>query len=106
MGSNKVAEDKEFWNFRLYIAGSSDKSMKAIGNLKKICDKYLAGKYKIEIVDLSANPARAHEDGIIALPTLVRKLPPPIKKIIGDLSKQENVLIGLGVKDKSGKTYK
>jgi len=88
----------EFWDFQLYIAGQSEKSITAIENLREICKKYLKGKYSIELVDLTVNPEKAREDQIVALPTLVRKLPTPVKKIIGDLSKTHNVLVGLEVK--------
>jgi circadian clock protein KaiB len=83
------------WNLRLYVAGQTDKSVAAFANLNRICEEYLAGKYSIEIIDLIQNPQLAREDQIIAIPTLVRKLPTPIKKIIGDLSKTERVLVGL-----------
>lgn len=85
------------WQLRLYVAGQTPKSLEAFANLKKICKKYLDGEYSIEIIDLSKQPHLAAEDHIIALPTLVRKLPPPIKKIIGDLSNTEKVLIGLQI---------
>lgn len=85
------------WQLRLYIAGQTPKSLMAFANLKNICEEYLKGEYSIEIIDLSKNPSLAIEDSIIALPTLVRKLPTPIKKIIGDLSNVEKVLIGLQI---------
>ena len=77
---------EEFWEPRLYVAGHTPKSIKAFANLKKICDEHLKGKYHIEVVDLLKNPQLAKGDQIVAVPTLVRKLPEPIKKIIGDLS--------------------
>lgn len=85
----------ETWNLRLYIAGASPKSVTAFSNLKKICEEHLQGKYHIEIVDLLENPKLAAGDQIVAIPTLVRKLPPPLRKIIGDLSNEEKVLVGL-----------
>jgi circadian clock protein KaiB len=91
----KKNKKEKSWDFRLYIAGPTEKSINAYKNLKQICEKYLYGKYTIELVDLTVNPERAREDQIIALPTLIRKLPEPIKKIIGDLSKTQDVLIGL-----------
>ena len=88
----------EVWELRLYVAGQTPKSIQAFANLKKICEEYLAGKYRIEVVDLMENPQLAQGDQILAVPTLVRKLPPPIKKIIGDLSNTERVLVGLDVR--------
>lgn len=85
------------WELRLYVAGRTQKSVAAFGNLQRICDKHLKGKYSIEVIDLLRNPALARSDQIVAIPTLVRKLPPPKKKIIGDLSNPERVLIGLDI---------
>ena len=90
--------DEGVWNLRLYVAGQTAKSIKAFANLKKICEEHLAGKYTIEVIDLSANPRLAKGDQILALPTLVRKLPPPLRKIIGDLSDSERVLVGLDLR--------
>jgi circadian clock protein KaiB len=89
---------EEVWNLKLYVAGQTRKSITAFANLKKICDEHLAGKYKIEVIDLLKNPQLAKGDQIIALPTLVRKLPEPIKKIIGDLANTERVLVGLDIR--------
>jgi len=89
---------EETWDLRLYVAGQTEKSILAFANLKKIADEHLAGRYRIEVIDVSKNPQLARNDQIIALPTLVRKLPPPIRKIIGDLSRTERVLIGLDIK--------
>ena len=80
---------------RLYVAGQTPKSLAALANLKKICEEYLAGRYQIQVVDLLENPQLARGDQILAIPTLVRKLPLPVRKIIGDLSNTERVLIGL-----------
>jgi circadian clock protein KaiB len=80
---------------RLYVAGQTPKSLIAFANLKKICEEYLAGHYQIEVIDLLENPQLARGDQILAIPTLVRKLPAPVRKIIGDLSNTERVLIGL-----------
>jgi circadian clock protein KaiB len=85
------------WNLRLYIAGQTPKSITALTNLKKICQEHLANEYSIEIIDLVRNPELARTDQIFAIPTLVRNLPTPIKKIIGDLSNTEKVLLGLDV---------
>jgi circadian clock protein KaiB len=85
---------KEFWTLRLYIAGQSPKSLAAIANLKRICDQHLQYPYRIEIIDLIQHPHLASSDQIVAIPTLVRKLPQPVRKIIGDLSNTERVLMG------------
>ena len=85
------------FQLRLYVAGQTAKSIAAIANLKHICETHLAGQYCIEVIDLSTNPKLAASDQIFAVPTLVRRLPKPIKKIIGDLSNEERVLIGLDV---------
>jgi len=90
-------KESEIWQLRLYVAGQTPKSLVAFANLKNICEQYLHGQYSIEIIDLSKQPQLAIEDSIIALPTLVRKLPEPIKKIIGDLSNTEKVLVGLQI---------
>lgn len=85
----------EVFLLRLYVAGQTPKSMTAFDNLKKICEEHLAGRYEIEVVDLLKTPTLANGDQILAIPTLVRKLPEPVRKIIGDLSNTERVLIGL-----------
>jgi circadian clock protein KaiB len=94
----KTASTENNWNLRLYVAGQTPKSLKAFSNLKSICEEYLAGKYSIEVIDLLKNPQLAKEDQIIAIPTLVRKLPEPLKRIIGDLVNTERVLVGLDIK--------
>ena len=86
---------KDIYQLRLYVAGQTPKSVKAFANLKKICEEHLKGRYTIEVIDLVKNPKLAGGDQILAIPTLVRKLPQPIKKIIGDLSNKERVLVGL-----------
>lgn len=86
------------WELRLYIAGTSSRSCAAFANLKRICEDHLAGRYRIELVDLLERPQLAQGDQIIAVPTLVRQLPPPLRKIFGDLSDTERVLAGLGVR--------
>jgi circadian clock protein KaiB len=86
------------YQLRLYIAGQTAKSVAALTNLRRICESHLAGRYRIEVVDLLANPTLAVGDQILAVPTLVRQLPEPIIKIIGDLSNEERVLVGLDVR--------
>jgi circadian clock protein KaiB len=92
---------KPAWELRLYVAGQTAKSLQAFANLKRICEEHLGGKYKIEIVDLIKNPELAKGDQILALPTLVRKLPEPVRKIIGDLSNTERVLVGLDLRSRA-----
>jgi circadian clock protein KaiB len=86
------------YELRLYVAGQTPKSLAAISNLRAICEIHLAGRYSVTVIDLLENPSLARGDQIIALPTLVRRLPPPVVKIIGDLSKTERVLVGLDLK--------
>lgn len=83
------------WQLRLYVAGQTPKSVTAFANLKRLCEEYLAGEFEIEVIDLIENPRLAKDDQIVAIPTLVRKLPKPIRKIIGDLSDTERTLVGL-----------
>jgi circadian clock protein KaiB len=92
---NLFATEKDKWVLRLYVAGKTPKSLTAFANLKKICEEQLMGKYSIEVIDLLINPQLSAEYQILALPTLVRKLPVPVRKIIGDLSDTERVLVGL-----------
>jgi circadian clock protein KaiB len=89
------------WELRLYVAGQTAKSLLAFANLKRICDDHLGGIYQIEVVDLMKNPELAKGDQIFALPTLVRKLPEPVRKIIGDLSNTERVLVGLDLRPRA-----
>jgi len=98
----KTDSTEEIWNLRLYVAGQTPKSITAFANLKKICEEHLAGKYRIEVIDLLKNPQLAKGDQIIAIPTLVRQLPEPLKKIIGDLANTERVLVGLDIRSASG----
>jgi circadian clock protein KaiB len=86
------------YNLRLYVAGQTPKSIAAIANLKKICEQHLNGRYDIEVIDLMKNPALAQRHQIVAIPTLIRQLPEPLKRIIGDLSNLEKVLVGLDIK--------
>jgi circadian clock protein KaiB len=97
--SKAVVAEKE-WNLRLYIAGSTPRAVTALENLKKLCQEHLGNKYTIEVVDLLKSPQLAKGDEIVAVPTLVRKLPEPVRKIIGDLSNREKVLIGLDLQPK------
>jgi len=92
-----TTEDKQ-WELRLYIAGNTPKSMTALSNLKKYCEEHMEGKYRIEVIDLLLHPQLAEGDQIFAIPTLVRKVPQPIRKIIGDLSNKEKVLVGLNIR--------
>lgn len=92
-----VSEEPNRWNLRLYVAGQTPRSVTAFRNLKDICEEYLKGQYHIEVIDLMENPTLARGDQILAVPTLVRKLPQPIRKIIGDLSNTERVLVGLDI---------
>jgi circadian clock protein KaiB len=85
------------WRLRLYVAGQTPKSITALANLKRLCESHLAGRYRIEVIDLASQPHLARRDDIVVVPTLVRQLPPPIRKIIGDLSNVERVLVGLNV---------
>lgn len=89
---------EQMWELRLYIAGKTPKSVCALNNLNKYCEEHLQGKYKIEVIDLLLQPQLAEGDQIFAVPTLVRKVPVPIRKIIGDLSNEEKVLVGLNIR--------
>ena len=89
------------WILRLYIAGQSARSASALRNLEAVCEEHLAGRYRIEVIDLLKHPQLARGDQIIAVPTLVRHLPPPMKKIIGDLSNEESVLVGLDLRQRT-----
>ncbi|RZK65119.1 MAG: circadian clock protein KaiB, partial [Pedobacter sp.] len=89
---------EETWELRLYVAGKTPKSVSAINNLNRYCEEHLQGKYKIEVIDLLLQPQLAEGDQIFAVPTLVRKVPVPIRKIIGDLSNEEKVLVGLNIR--------
>ncbi len=95
---SRQAGESETWYLRLYVAGQTPKSLTAFANLKKYCEEELAGRYEIEVVDLLEHPQLAEGDQIVAIPTLVRRLPPPMKKIIGDLSDEVRVLVGLDLR--------
>lgn len=93
-----TTDASEVWELRLYVAGKSPKSVTAFANLKKLCEEHLAGRYKIEVIDLMEQPQLAAGDQILAIPTLVRKLPEPLRKIVGDLSNTERALVGLNLR--------
>ena len=93
-----MSREEEKWELRLYVAGKTPKSVTALTNLKKYCETHLKGLYRIEVVDLLVHPQLAEGDQIFAIPTLVRKVPEPIRKIIGDLSNEEKVLVGLDIR--------
>jgi circadian clock protein KaiB len=95
VSTDEPVSDGEHFDLRLYVAGHSPRSVRAIENLRLFCDEHLAGRFSVEVIDLTVNPTLARGDEIIAVPTLVRKLPEPIRKIIGDLSDTEKVLVGL-----------
>ena len=94
-GQGVQTQEPKQWQLRLYVAGQTPKSVTAFANLKRLCEEHLAGEFEIEVIDLLENPRLAKDDQIVAIPTLVRKLPPPIRKIIGDLSDTERTLVGL-----------
>jgi circadian clock protein KaiB len=92
---------EEVWRLRLYVAGQSPKSLRAFANLKTLCEEHLAGRYEIEVIDLVKHPALARSDDILAIPTLVRRLPSPLRKVIGDLSNTPRVLLVLRIEPES-----
>jgi len=96
-----VNQSPEKWELRLYTAGQSPKSLAALANLKRFCEEHLAGRYSIEVIDLLRNPRLAKDDEIIAIPTLVRKLPQPLRKLVGDLSDTERTLVGLQLRPRA-----
>ncbi len=100
-GKERQSPENPVWELRLYVAGQTAKSLLAFANLKRICEEYLAGTYHIEVIDLLKNPQLAKADQILALPTLVRKLPEPVRKIIGDLSNTKRVLVGLDLRSRA-----
>ena len=105
VSARNAKNEPEMWNLRLYVAGQTPKSIVAFANLKKICEEHLKGQYTIEVIDLFENPKLAKGDQILAIPTLVRKLPPPIRKIIGDLSNTERVIVGLDMYPREEDSY-
>jgi len=96
-GGGVTYAPEDVWHLRLYVAGQSPKSLHALANLKDLCDKHLAGRYELEIIDLVEHPGRARTDDIFAIPTLVRCLPGPVRKLIGDLSETDRVLVALNL---------
>ncbi|WP_459698221.1 circadian clock KaiB family protein [Acidisoma sp. C75] len=94
--------EAERYHLRLYVAGQTSKSLAALSNLRRVCEEHLAGRYEIEVIDLIQNPRLAAGDQILAIPTLIRKLPTPLKRIIGDLSNTDKVLVGLDVRPGAG----
>lgn len=96
--TDETTATPEHWNLRLYVAGQTPKSLAALINLKRFCEEHLTGQYIIEVVDLVVNPQFARHDQIVAIPTLVRKLPEPMRRIIGDMSNTERVLVGLDIR--------
>jgi len=100
-GNGNATVDAGRWVLRLYTAGQTPKSVAAFQNLKRICEEHLPGRYEIEVIDLMKNPRLAKEDQIVAIPTLVRKLPDPLRKIIGDLSDVDRTLVGLQLKPRT-----
>jgi circadian clock protein KaiB len=99
--ARKPAPAGEFYDLRLYVAGQTSRSLAAITNLRKICKEHLAGRYRIRVIDLVEHPQLARGDQILALPTLVRKLPEPIRKLVGDLSDTERALVGLDLRPRT-----
>jgi circadian clock protein KaiB len=100
-GNGKAKVEPSVWDLRLYVAGQSPKSLRAFTNLKTFCEKHLPGQYKIEVVDLLKSPHLAAGDQILAIPTLVRKLPSPMRKIIGDMSNEERTLVGFDLRPRN-----
>ncbi len=98
MPNRNHGDDTEVWELRLYVAGKTPRSIAAFANLKRICEAHLDNRYRIEVIDLLVDPQLASGDQIFAIPTLVRKLPVPVRKIIGDLSNTERVLVGLNLR--------
>jgi circadian clock protein KaiB len=99
MAVNSTGDSK--FELRLYVAGENPKSLRAIGNVRRICEEHLAGRYELEVVDLHQNPVLAKGEQIVAVPTLIRKLPVPLQKLIGDMSDTDSILVGLGLRLKT-----
>lgn len=100
--ASEPVADSGYYHLRLYVAGQTAKSLAAVANLRRVCEDHLAGRYDIEVIDLLQNPRLAAGDQILAIPTLVRRLPAPLKRLIGSLSDTEKVLVGLDIRPKSG----
>ena len=103
MKSKRARRPQDEWILRLYTAGETTRSLSALQNLESICEQHLKGRYRIEVVDLLKHPQLARGDQIVAVPTLVRRLPPPMKRIIGDLSNENSVLVGLDLRSRARK---
>ncbi len=101
LGQATPDDGPERYHLRLYVAGQTPKSLAAMSNLRQVCEEHLAGRYDVEVIDLIQNPKLAAGDQILAIPTLIRRLPAPLKRIIGDLSNTEKVLVGLDIRPKS-----
>lgn len=97
MSSSEAVSPDEVWHLRLYVAGASPRSLRAFANLRQMCEENLAGRYEIEIIDLEKSPSLARDDDIVAIPTLIRSLPAPMRRIVGDLSDTQRVLLSLEV---------
>lgn len=100
-GNEGTKADPGYYHLRLYVAGQTTKSVAAMANLRRVCEQHLAGHFEIEVVDLLVNPKLAAGDQILAIPTLIRRLPAPLKRMIGDLSNTEKVLVGLDIRPKT-----
>ena len=100
-GSSVQSTDGEVWELRLYIAGQTAKSVAAVANLRRICEEHLPHQYTVEVVDLLENPKLARGDQIVAIPTLIRKLPDPVRRVVGDLSNTEKTLVGLQLRPRN-----
>jgi circadian clock protein KaiB len=98
--TRKTEPKKELWSLRLYVAGQTPNSVRAIENMKRICEEFLKGRYDLEVIDIYQQPVLAKGDQIIAVPTLIKKLPPPLRKFIGDMSATERILVGLDLRPK------
>ena len=98
--TKKTEPKKEIWSLRLYVAGQTPNSVRAIENMKRICEEFLKGRYDLEVIDIYQQPVLAKGDQIIAVPTLIKKLPPPLRKFIGDMSATERILVGLDLRPK------
>jgi len=98
--TRKTETKKEIWSLRLYVAGQTPNSVRAIENMKRICEEFLKGHYNLEVIDIYQQPVLAKGDQIIAVPTLIKKLPPPLRKFIGDMSATERILVGLDLRPK------
>jgi circadian clock protein KaiB len=101
-GNGARGDAPDFWNLRLYVAGQTPRCVAAVRNLNQFCEEHLAGRYRIEVIDLLEDPRLARDDQIVAVPTLVRKLPEPLRRIIGDLSDREKMLVGLDLRPRPG----